>query len=70
MAMNRRLAATLAILLALCPVVSAQGLAESHPHFHAAGHEGRYRAERFALASRLALKNVAYHPPKAGLFGF
>lgn len=45
-------------------------LAKSHPHFHAAGHEGKYAAERFAFASRTELRAVSFVPPSAGLFGF
>lgn len=45
-------------------------LVASHPEFPAAGHEGKYYAERFAFASKLKPVELVYHPPKAGLFGF
>ena len=45
-------------------------LADSHPEFPSAGHEGKYYAERFAFASKLEPVELVYHPPKAGLFGF
>jgi endonuclease/exonuclease/phosphatase (EEP) superfamily protein YafD len=45
-------------------------LAKSHPHFHAAGHDGKYAAERFAFASRTELRDVSFVPPNAGLFGY
>jgi len=45
-------------------------LRRSHPHFHAAGHKGRYGAERFVFASRWPLRELVFHPPTAGLFGF
>ena len=45
-------------------------LSETHPHFYAVGHEGRYAAERFAFASRTELSELLFIPPEAGLFGF
>jgi endonuclease/exonuclease/phosphatase (EEP) superfamily protein YafD len=45
-------------------------LADTYPHFHAAGHRGRYAAERFAFAAKRELSDVSYTPPDAGLFGF
>lgn len=45
-------------------------LGHSHPHFHAVGHEGRYAAERFAFASKAPLREIVFHPPANGLFGF
>jgi endonuclease/exonuclease/phosphatase (EEP) superfamily protein YafD len=47
-----------------------QRLSKTHPHFYAAGHEGKYAAERFAFASRTELVDVTFVPPSAGLFGF
>jgi len=41
-----------------------------YPHFRSIGHDGRYAAERFAFASRVALRDVVFHPPANGLFGF
>lgn len=45
-------------------------LAARYPYFHASGHDGRFGAERFAFASNIKLEDVAFHPPKDGLFGF
>ncbi|MCS7468296.1 endonuclease/exonuclease/phosphatase family protein [Stieleria sp. ICT_E10.1] len=45
-------------------------LAETHPHFHSVGHNGRYAAERFAFASKVELADLKFVPPTAGLFGF
>ncbi|MDM4019533.1 endonuclease/exonuclease/phosphatase family protein, partial [Roseiconus lacunae] len=45
-------------------------LAETHPHFHSAGHNGRYAGERFAFASKIKLTDLEFVPPTAGLFGF
>jgi endonuclease/exonuclease/phosphatase (EEP) superfamily protein YafD len=45
-------------------------LADRYPYFHCTGHQGRYGAERFAVASRIELDEVTFHPPRAGLFGF
>ncbi|MCO8120107.1 endonuclease/exonuclease/phosphatase family protein [Stieleria sp. TO1_6] len=45
-------------------------LADTHPHFHAIGHNGRYAGERFAVASKIELSDLTFAPPTAGLFGF
>jgi endonuclease/exonuclease/phosphatase (EEP) superfamily protein YafD len=45
-------------------------LAETHPYFHAVGHDGRYAGERFAFASKTELTDLAFVSPTAGLFGF
>lgn len=45
-------------------------LSNTHPHFCAIGHQGRYMEERFAIVSRLPLRATEFHPPEAGLFGF
>ncbi len=47
-----------------------QRLADRYPEFHAVGHNGAYGAERFAFASRLKPRDLKFHPPRAGLFGF
>lgn len=45
-------------------------LRDDYPFFHAAGHEGRFAAERFAIASKVELNNIRFSVPSAGLFGF
>tara|TARA_R110002073_G_scaffold11898_9_gene53641 strand:- start:2875 stop:3738 length:864 start_codon:yes stop_codon:yes gene_type:complete len=45
-------------------------LAATYPHFHSIGHNGRYAAERFAIASKVELADLKFAPPNAGLFGF
>ncbi|WP_372715576.1 endonuclease/exonuclease/phosphatase family protein [Novipirellula sp.] len=45
-------------------------LATTYPHFHSIGHNGRYVAERFAVASKVELAELEFAPPTAGLFGF
>lgn len=45
-------------------------LAQSHPHFYSIGHDGRYFAERFAIACNSELSDVEFVPPGSGLFGF
>ena len=47
-----------------------QRLKRSYPYFHAVGHQGRYGAERFAFASKVSLRELVFHPPANGLFGF
>jgi endonuclease/exonuclease/phosphatase (EEP) superfamily protein YafD len=44
-------------------------LASWYPHFHAAGHQGRYAAERFVFASKYPLQDITFTPPEHGLFG-
>lgn len=45
-------------------------LSDIYPSFHAAGYQGKYLAERFVFASKLAPRDLQFQPPKAGLFGF
>ncbi len=45
-------------------------LAEQYPVFHSVGHKGEYAAERFTFASKTELRDLTFHPPDAGLFGF
>jgi endonuclease/exonuclease/phosphatase (EEP) superfamily protein YafD len=47
-----------------------QRLKRSYRYFHAAGHQGRYGAERFVFLSKLPLRDLAFHPPEKCLFGF
>ncbi|MEQ9408202.1 MAG: endonuclease/exonuclease/phosphatase family protein [Fuerstiella sp.] len=41
-----------------------------YPEFNVIGHQDRYYAERFAFVSRQPPKDLDFHPPKDGLFGF
>lgn len=45
-------------------------LAGQYPVFHSVGHKGKYAAERFTIASKKELRDLTFHPPDAGLFGF
>ncbi len=45
-------------------------LADRYPEFHSVGHNGQYAAERFVIASTIRLRDLAFHPPGRGLFGF
>lgn len=45
-------------------------LATSHPYFYATGHQGRFAAERFSIASNRPLSAISFVPPVDGLFGF
>ncbi|MHB1037688.1 MAG: endonuclease/exonuclease/phosphatase family protein [Pirellulales bacterium] len=45
-------------------------LADRYPEFHSVGHNGQYAAERFVLASTTRPRELAFHPPGRGLFGF
>jgi endonuclease/exonuclease/phosphatase family metal-dependent hydrolase len=45
-------------------------LAAVYPEFYSSGHLGKLPAERFAFASKVKLRDVKFHPPKTGLFGF
>lgn len=45
-------------------------LRDTFPHFHAAGHQRQYAAERFAFASKIKLTDLTFVPPAKGLFGF
>jgi len=45
-------------------------LADRYPEFRSAGHNGQYAAERFVIASRTGLRDLAFQPPGRGLFGF
>lgn len=44
-------------------------LAKWYPHFHVAGYQGLYAAERFSIASKYPLQGVSFAPPEHGLFG-
>lgn len=48
----------------------SERLADRYPEFHAVGHAGKYRAERFVFASKLPPQKLRFHPPVDGLFGF
>ncbi len=45
-------------------------LADRYPEFHAVGHNGQYAAERFVIASTTRPRDLTFHPPGRGLFGF
>ena len=45
-------------------------LADRYPEFHSVGHNGQYAAERFVIASRTRPRDLVFHPPGRGLFGF
>ncbi len=45
-------------------------LTTSLPDFRSAGHNGKYYAERFSMASKFVPREIKYSPPEAGLFGF